>query len=591
MTARSLSGTGGTNIRGGRYIYTEELLALEALSRGRGAEDMLNPVTNSLPLDKWSMYLSLHPDEAFAAFLRRGISGGFRIGFSSGSRLRPAPKNFRSVDLNPFTVNKYVAEEMALGRRVVVHTKAGMRRNPIGIIPKPHQPGKYRLIVDLSAPPAFSVNDGIPAGLCSLDYVSVDQAARLVMKCGRGALMAKCDLQSAYRHVPIHPEDQELLGFEWGGRTYRDRALPFGLRSAPKLFSAVADGLAWAMQCEGIVNCLHYLDDFLFWGPPLSQECGRALQRAAALCERLGLPVAPHKTVGPTTTLTFLGIEMDSEAQLLRLPADKLDRLRQTLARWGSKRHATKHELQVLLGVLSHAAAVVRPGRTFIRHLIDTSKIPRRQSQKVRLNVSCRADIAWWSSFAQEWNGVALFPDLPAGATVVSDASGNWGCGAYNTLSHQWFQLQWPASWSGVSIAVKELIPIVVSAALWGQNWSGSCILFRSDNQAVVSCLSSRSARDPHLAHLLRCLFFLEARFRFEHKAKHIAGCTNTAADALSRNRVAEFFSLVPQAPRSSQPVPSALAELLWDKTINWTSARWTVLFRDTLQMVLPDRQ
>ena len=151
--------------------------------------------------------------------------------------------------------------------------------------------------------------------------------------------------------------------------------------------------MAWAMYCEGIVNCLHYLDDFLFWGPPSSQECGRAMRRATAWCERLGLPVAPHKTVGPTTTLTFLGIEIDSEAWLLRLPADKLDRLRQTLARWRSKRHATKHELQVLIGLLNHAAAVVRPGRTFIRHIIDTSKIPRRQSQKVRLNVSCRANM------------------------------------------------------------------------------------------------------------------------------------------------------------------------------------------------------
>ena len=199
--------------------------------------------------------------------------------------------------------------------------------------------------------------------------------------------------------------------------------------------------------------------------------------------------------------------------------------------------------------------------------------------------------IAWWSSFTQEQNGVALFPDLPTGATIVSDASGTWGCGAYNTITHQWFQLQWPASWSGVNIAVKELIPVVVSAAIWGQDWSGSRVLFRTDNQAVVSRLSSRAARNPHLAHLLRCLFFFETQFRFEHQTKHIAGCANTAADALSRNRLADFFSLVPQAPQTSQPVPSALAELLWDRMINWTSARWTVLFKSILRTVSPGRQ
>ena len=174
-------------------------------------------------------------DGAFAAFLRRGISGGFQIGFDCSSPLRPAPKNFQSMNLNPSTVDKYVVEEVVLGRLVAAHTGVVIRRNLIGIIPKPHQPGKYTLIVDLSAPPAFSVNDSIPTRWCSLDYVSVDQAARLVMKCGRGALMTKSDLQSAYRHIPVHPDGQELLGFEWGGRTYCDCALPFGLRSATSL--------------------------------------------------------------------------------------------------------------------------------------------------------------------------------------------------------------------------------------------------------------------------------------------------------------------------------------------------------------------
>ena len=117
--------------------------------------------------------------------------------------------------------------------------------------------------------------------------------------------MAKTDLQSAYRHVPVHPSDQHLLGIEWAGKVFVDRALPFGLRSAPKLFSAVADSLAWALQCEGVVNSIHYLNDFLFWGPPESTVCNSALQKAIALSERPGLLVATQKTVGPTTMLTF----------------------------------------------------------------------------------------------------------------------------------------------------------------------------------------------------------------------------------------------------------------------------------------------
>ena len=520
----------------------------------------------------------------------RGMSYGFRIGFDRRCSLKPAPGNFRSVQENLASVEKYIADEVALGR-LVQSQDSTVCRNPIGLIPKPHQPGKFRLIVDLSAPPSFSVNDGIAASRCSLEYVSVDRAARLVSKSGKGALMAKTDLQCAYRHIPVHPSDQHLLGIEWEAKVYIDRALPFGLRSAPKLFTSVADSLAWALQCEGVVNTVHYLDDFLFWGPPGSPVCEVALGRATVLCNRLGLPTAPHKTVGPVTSLTFLGIEIDSVAMELRLPADKLARLRRTLSQWEKRRHATKHDLQVLIGHLNHAAAVVRPGRSFIRQLIDASKIPRRQTHRVRLNAGCRADVAWWSTFVQQWNGVSLFPDLPPGPSVISDASGSWGCGAYTTTSHQWFQLQWPPSWSTIDIAVKELIPVVVSAALWGREWTGSLALFRSDNQAVVACLSSRSARDTHLSHLLRCLFFLEAHFGFEHHAQHIAGKDNTAADALSRNKVHELFSLVPQASHSVRQPPDALTEMLWDKSVNWTSPRWRTLFENTLRAVSPEGQ
>ena len=115
------------------------------------------------------------------------------------------------MNQNLSTVDKYVAEEVALGRLVVALTGVVIYRNPIGIIPKPHQPGKCKLIVDLSTPPAFSVNDGIPTRWCSLDFVSVDQAARRVMKGGRGALMAKSDLQSI-QTCPSTPRRSSFAG-------------------------------------------------------------------------------------------------------------------------------------------------------------------------------------------------------------------------------------------------------------------------------------------------------------------------------------------------------------------------------------------
>ena len=61
--------------------------------------------------------------------------------------------------------------------------------------------------------------------------------------------------------VPVHPQDQHLLGVQWEGAVYIDKVLPFGLRSAPKIFSAVADAVQWILSNNGIRKGLHYLDD------------------------------------------------------------------------------------------------------------------------------------------------------------------------------------------------------------------------------------------------------------------------------------------------------------------------------------------
>ena len=79
----------------------------------------------------------------------------------------------------------------------------------LGVVPKSISiPGQWRLIVDLSSPEGHSVNDGISSSLCSLLYVSMGMAVEIVVQKGRGALLAKVDIQSAYRMLPIHPEDR-----------------------------------------------------------------------------------------------------------------------------------------------------------------------------------------------------------------------------------------------------------------------------------------------------------------------------------------------------------------------------------------------
>ena len=80
--------------------------------------------------------------------------------------------------------------------------------------------------------------------------------------------LAKLVLKDAYRIIPVHPLDYHLIDISWREKVFVDSALLFGLRSVPKLFSAVLDLISWVLYQHGIEHQLHYLDDFLFTAPP-----------------------------------------------------------------------------------------------------------------------------------------------------------------------------------------------------------------------------------------------------------------------------------------------------------------------------------
>ena len=97
------------------------------------------------------------------------------------------------------------------------------------------------------------MNDGINSNLCSLKYTLVDEVADIVARLmGRGTLLAKIDIEAAYRIIPVQPQDIILQAVEWNNRIYMDLMLPFGLQSAPKIFNAIADALEWILHQQGI---------------------------------------------------------------------------------------------------------------------------------------------------------------------------------------------------------------------------------------------------------------------------------------------------------------------------------------------------
>ncbi len=207
-------------------------------------------------VDKFSLQLCGHPDQLKVNYVLSGLHEGFQLGFHPESAKANCPS---ALEQPAVIADDCLAKEVSLGRvfgPTSVPPLENVQLSRFGVIPK--KDGGWRLILDLSFPCRHSVNDGINKEEFTLTYSKVSDAISLIVKTGRGALMGKVDIKSAYRIIPVHPSDCHLLGMFWQGAYYVDLALPFGLHSAPGIFNSVAD------LFHRCFHLLSWLNNFLF---------------------------------------------------------------------------------------------------------------------------------------------------------------------------------------------------------------------------------------------------------------------------------------------------------------------------------------
>jgi len=243
--------------------------------------------------------------------------------------------------------------------------------SPIGLAPKQTndvQSG-WRVIFDLSSPEGISVNDGIPKEYGTLVYETINDAIQLVAQAGRGAVMMKRDLKAAFRHIPINPCDYWLLLFEWNGQFFVDMFLPFGLRTAPRIFNLFAEALHWIFETLYEWNVTHYLNDFLFMFPPNTDITAISTQFDDILVE-FGLTKAIEKD-SDGSVVVHLGFEFDSEHMQVHLPPNKKQRALDTVNALLSSSTVTHTMLETTLSFLSHCCQVVPLGRPFLHNLFS----------------------------------------------------------------------------------------------------------------------------------------------------------------------------------------------------------------------------
>ena len=502
--------------------------------------------------------LSSHPDKIFVRQLVNDLQHGCSIGYT-GPQFAHLAKNLPSAFQQPSVIDATLQKECEAGRILgpfPTPPLPNFRTSGLGLVPK--HDGGWRIIYHLSAPTTDSINDFIDPLMYSLSYCSIDDAYTIINKLGPGTLLSKIDLKDAFRLIPVRPTDWNLLGIHWQQNYYIDTCLPFGLRSAPYLFNRFSSALHWILEHNyGVQHLLHYLDDFFTAGPADSDVCEHSLNAMLTLCNILNVPIKPSKVEGPTTSLTFLGIHLNTITMEASITSERKQSLLQELSALHARNKCTKRELLSLIGKLSFSCKVLPAGRIFLRRLIDLSTTVKQIHHHIRLTADARLDMRWWLDFLPQWSGKTLILEnhwTPSTSMqLFTDASGTYGWGAY--WNGKWLQGKWSEAQLHLDITWKELFAIVMAVHTWGSLWKRQKILFHCDNQAVVSIWKAGSTKAKETMALVRLLYYSAAKHNINVCVAHIAGAKNNIADCLSRFQQVKFKKLAPQA----SPVPDSI--------------------------------
>jgi hypothetical protein len=274
-------------------------------------------------------------DEGMAKVLG-WIRHGARIGCEGRFRAASFSKNTKGAYVNGRQVSDAIAawvkQGYAFGPVDEDDLPAGAKVNSILTRTKPN--GAVRIILNLSAPKGFSVNDGIDKEQFPASMSSTEAWVEVLNRAGRGCMMMKIDFADAYKHVPVAAEDTDLQWFEWGGKFFKELCLIFGASSSAGIFDATAKVIL-KVVCRlakfPSSNVCQHLDDICAaaqQGDSSIFELDRVFHQVAA---RVGVKLAsrddPDKSFAPGTSGVVFGVLYDTVSWTWSIPAEKRARI------------------------------------------------------------------------------------------------------------------------------------------------------------------------------------------------------------------------------------------------------------------------
>ncbi|KAM9972539.1 hypothetical protein ACTFIR_011906 [Dictyostelium discoideum] len=292
----------------------------------------------------------------------------------------------------------------------------------------------------------------------------------------QGYYMVKLDIKKAYLHVLVDPQYRDLFRFVWKGSHYRWKTMPFGLSTAPRIFTMLLRPVLRMLR-DINVSVIAYLDDLLIVGST-KEECLSNLKKTMDLLVKLGFKLNLEKSVlEPTQSITFLGLQIDSVSMKLLVPKEKKKSVIKEIRNFLKLDCCSPRKLAGLKGKLIALKDAVIPFRLYTR---QTNKFHSQcltlangdWDQSFPIPQDVKSEISHWLTVLNQWNGkeISLFPSYDY--VLTTDASES-GAGATlkkgNKIIKTW-SFQWSTTQSNMSSNRREMLALLMAyQALW---WS-----------------------------------------------------------------------------------------------------------------------
>lgn len=395
--------------------------------------------------------------------------------------------------------------------------------SPIFTVLKPN--GKHRFILNLK-----SLNKYV-----HVDHFKMEDHRTAVKLLNTNYYMSSIDLKDSYFFISIDEQYKKYLRFQWNDSLLQFEVLPFGLCTAPFVFTKLMRPVIKYLRSQGFLS-VSYLDDFLLIGSTKA-ECLLNVVATKNLLEKLGFVLNLEKSqLTPNKKCKFLGFVFDTEQMTLNLPIEKKVKIKKKVMEFLQKKTCTIRQFAEFLGLLTSACPAVRYGWVHTK-LFEREKFLALKTnldnydKRMYLPKYIKPDLLWWRDHID--SAYAPFCSNNYSMEIFSDASlTGWGasCGSEVANGH------WKASESSLHINKLELIAAFYSLKIFGYNSKNCNILMRIDNTTAIAYINRMGGvQFPHLNQIAREIWeWCENRNIFIF-ASYIKSIDNKVADRASR--------------------------------------------------------